>query len=162
MKLLVFSFSLILTFCSGQYVQYSSVEKLIKIKCTVYSDTLNTFENIYFLNRNEKQIEKLPFYFNLEEQKIIIDAINEYRFFELPDTILRFNSKTDESGILRVEFDFYPIYCDIEFLGRKKQIYMSNTYNIETEESLRFDKIISVVYGIIEKREELKKYHKGI
>jgi hypothetical protein len=68
----------------------------------------------------------------------------------------------NDKGMITILGDWYEQLCEIEINGTRKTVYMSNVYNFESEESIRFRKIMDVIYTIIEKRTDLKKFHKGI
>ena len=58
--------------------------------------------------------------------------------------------------------DWHSQFCEIVFNGKIKTVFMDSIHNFDTEESLRFDKVMKVIIEIVENREELKRFHEGI
>jgi len=131
MKSLIIFLLLFITGCASQTILFSDVEKIIKINCNIYADTLNTFENFYFSSKSETQEHKVPFYFNSEEQQKIIDEVNRNNFFDLPDTIIRYIHKPDEQGVVQVIVNFHSRFCEIELGGKKNlSLWIESTFLI--------------------------------
>ncbi len=162
MKSLIIFLLLFIAGCASQTILFSDVEKIIKLNCNIYADTLNTFENYYYGSNSETENHKVPFFLSFGEQQSIIEAVNKNNFFELPDTIIRFKYEPNEQGQITVIGSFYDTFCEIELSGRKKSVFMGRTKNFDSEEELRFQGVIKVIIEIVERREDLMKFHKGI
>ena len=161
MKTLLLLLILLIVGCANQNALFKDVEKTVQIKCNILYDTLNTFENSYSCNTPETVKERIPFYLSQEEQRRIIKVINESEYFELPDTINRFNFNPDENGLLEIRADASDLFCIIELDGKKKSVYSSRVNNIESEDYLRFESVMKVISEIAWGREEIKKITRG-
>jgi hypothetical protein len=162
MKPIIFLLILLVGGCVSKPVLFKDDEKKIKIHCNIYSDTLNTFENYYYGNNSLVDEHKVSFFLSSEEQQRIINVISENNFFELPDTIIRYKHEPNEKGEINVIFDSHDTHCEIEFEDKTKSVFMGSSHYFDSEESIRFQAIMSVITNIIERREDLKEFHQGI
>ncbi len=162
MKSLIIFLFLFITGCASQNILFSDVEKIIKINCNIYADTLNTLENYYYGSNSETEDHKVPFFLSSEEQQQIINEVIMNNFFELPDTIIRYKHEPDEQAKITVIGSFHDTFCEIELNGRKKSVFMGRIKNFDSEESLRFQAVMKVIIEIVERRKDLKEFHQGI
>ena len=148
--------------CTSYKPLYEDVAKKIQIKCNIYGDTLNTFENYYYGNNSGPSDNRVSFFLSLDEQNEIIEVVNTFKFFELPDNLVRFKWKPNEQDSIWFLGSLHSQFCTIEINGRRKSVLMSSVRNFDTEESIKFEKIVDVIYNIIEKRKDLEKFHSGM
>jgi len=162
MKSIIFLLFLFVAGCASTPILFKDDEKIIKIYCNIYSDTLNTFENYYYGSNSPSDEHKVPFFLSAEEQQRIIDAVDNNNFFELPDTIYQFKYELNDQKQITVSINFHDTFCEIELNGVKKSVFMSRSKNFDSEVSLQFESVMNVITAIIERRKDLKEFHQGI
>ena len=162
MKSIIFLSFLFFSGCVSKTILFRDVEKIIKVNCNVYADTLNTFGNYYYGSNSLSDEHIVPFYLSSKEQQAIINIVIKNNYFELPDTITRYKHELNEQGQRQVIGSFHDTICEIELNGRKKPVFMGPIKNFDSEESLRFQAVMKVIVEIIERREDLKEFHQGI
>jgi hypothetical protein len=161
MKYSILFLIIIYVSCTSYKPLYWDVEKRIQINCNIYGDTLNTFENYYYGNNSGSDDNKATFFLSIEEQQKIINEVKKNNYFGLPDTISRLKIEPNDKESLVILENMLTQFCVLELDGKRKLIFMYNFKNMDTEESLRFEEIMNVIYNIVEKRNDLKKFHKG-
>ena len=162
MKSIIFLLFIFVGGCVSKTILFMDDEKLIKIHCNIYSDTLNTFENYYYGSNSPFDEHWVPFFLSSEEQQRILNEAVKNNFFELPDTIIQFKYEPNEQGQIKVTINFHDTFCKIELNGKEKSVFMSRAKNYDSEVSLRFESVMNVITEIIEWRKDLEEFHKGI
>ena len=150
--------------CSSKEVSINDEPKLLQIKCTIWDDTLDTFNNTYTRYTYSKT-HIVPFYFSNAEQKKIIMKINQINFFELPDSILPKRISLTEmlNGDTTGYYEFHNgeiQYCLIELEKQIKKIYYYELVPFLYTDNDNYMKLISlknIITEIISEREEIKK-----
>ena len=148
MKVILISLGFLLVFgCSSKDVGSNEENKIIRIKCTIGDDTLNTFNNTFTRVYYGEDIYTIDFWFTLAEQQRIISAIQNVNFFDLPD-VLRYDDRPRPfiSGSRGDQ------YCEILLNGKNKKVFWIDYLSFyDSDEYIRLDSII------VWNREEVKK-----
>ena len=137
--------------CSKRDVQLIEENKIIQLKCSIGSDTLDTFSNTFTRVYYDRDVYTIDFRFTIDEQKRIISEINKVNFFDLSDKLPHREFAYYISG------DWIWQFCDIILNGKKKEvIWIDYESYKDSDEYLRLKSVMNIIYEIVWSREEVK------
>ncbi len=148
--------------CSKQDVQLNEVTQIIQLKCTIGSDTLDTFNNTFTRVYYDRDVYTIDFSFTINEQRRIVSEINKVNFFALSDKLPHKN----EGYILDPKIEEIAVFysgawadqfCNVLFEGKSKKIFWIDYASYkESDEYLRLLSVMNIIYEIVWSREEVK------
>jgi hypothetical protein len=116
--------------------------------------SIDTFNDEYS-QKAQGEINTIPFYFSLDEQKKLIEEINRVDFMNLPDTLILKDSLKDT--LESINFILPVLECEIEYNGQLKKVFCGENGNIRSSnEYMRLQAVLIKINEIIQGRPEVR------
>lgn len=148
--------------CSTKDIKWDEDNKIIRVKCTIGADTLDTFKNAFTRVYYGRDVYTIDFYFSTDEQNRIISEINRVNFLDLPDSLAHMNLKFDENS-KSDETAFFTSgsrgdqFIDVLISGRKKKVFWIDFASYrESDEYIRLKSVMKIIHEIVNGRKEVK------